>query len=206
MVDGPGPLPDSRWELAALLVIAAAVVAGFAQFTTLDGHVRFAASDPAGYFLGGDGVALSAASERSDLGVVMLQEADRQYLNRVASRSLHAGPADERLFCFAVEDGTITNLRLADWIEESTRTSISGGCTTQFRVDTVDGFMHTHPRGDDRLSEEDRNVDASIAYSCLIYDEIVEAPSGSVGGLDCYTVEGMGEDAVFEEIPVRIHS
>jgi len=203
LADGPGPFPDSTYEAAAWLLIAVVVlggtVAGFASFTHLDAHARFLINDPARYLSAAD----TDPDQSTDTLVFSRQMIDR--LNWASLPSLGPGSrADERLYCFGVSDGVVTKLELVHDITESEHGSVADSCTDLLGGVEVDGFLHTQPGRSDELSDEDRDMESAVTYSCIMYAEAAASPFGSVDGIRCWMVTGVGEDAVFTEIPVRV--
>lgn len=180
--DGP------EWLVVGVIVVA--VAGAFATVPWLDAEVRYVATAPADYL------------SSPDANLTFTQE-QIELLNEVSSRSLgFDAVAAERLYCGDVRDGRVRNLRLADRIDSSTLTSVSGECISRFG--DVDLFIHTQPDGSSQLSEEDRDVESSIEYSCIQYAEIAVGPRGSVGGLNCWQVDGVGESADFTPVEVAV--
>lgn len=178
-------IPDHPEDIVYLAIPTLAVIgllAGMIYYTELDAHVRFAVDEQLGYM----------AETEKDL-VFAEDSVDR--MNWAASNSLGVGAiADERLFCFDVVDGHVRNLKLVDDINESKITSVSGRCFE--RATDIAGFAHTHPDFNKELSDEDKDVPPGIRYTCIQYAEIVESPSGSVYGLNCWDVTADGFQAV----------
>lgn len=204
MADAPF-LPDAGedwlWILSGLVLASVVLGSAMIMFTTMDGHVRFAASNPGAYF--GFSSSDGNASE-------LVFDRDAQRLMNDVSRfsvgQVQDVAADERLFCFGVVDGRVRAFRLADNIMESEEDKISGGCRERLNI-AVDGFVHSQPGHSSELSKEDKSLESpSIDYTCIQFAEIVVSPSGAVGGLRCWKVVGDHDDPEFAEVDVAIRS
>jgi len=181
----------------------------FIGIVLLAGVVGFAlASNPhvdAQYrFVLREGLDAFGDNESADLTFTGKQS---EMINSVSSTSYGPDPVgDERLFCMKVDDGVVTELRFADNISESTQTSISGSCTNLYSSNEFDGFLHTQPSYSDELSDEDKDLESSIDYTCIAFDSIVKV-GGEVGGLKCWEVTDSKDSGYgFEEIEVGITS
>lgn len=188
--DGGGALPDTGRELFFDLVMLFSLSLLFV-FTGLDAQVESAVEDTGTYF--------SFSSNVPDDGVVFDQE-DVDLMNTVSERSLGVDAvAAERLYCGEVTNGRVTNFRLADTIDSSTLTSVSGSC-----IAPVDIFVHSQPDGSESLSEQDMDLESTgTSYTCIQYSEIVSSPFNSkLSGINCWEIVGNGED--FVRVPVFV--
>lgn len=182
-------VPDhpEDWLYLGLAVVA---ILFFSVFTTLDGQVRAVFRENFGYF----------SSPAADL---TFTEEQINNMNWGSQTSLGFRPlGDERLYCFSVEDKRVSNLRFADRIGESDLASISGTCYDVFGE--IDGFVHSQPEGSNELSEEDKDLESDVSFTCIQHDEIVESPTGKVSGLNCWEVEGTISKPEFNDIEVGI--
>jgi len=169
-------------------IVAGIVITVF--YTPVSGQAAFLLEDTTAYI-----------SERPDDADLIFPQEQVDTMNTVGQFSLGYGAfASERMYCFTVTDGLVTRFRLADYIEDSDLRSVSGGC-----VGNVDGFVHTQPDGFTRLSEEDKDLETDVEYTCIQYREIAESPvSGQVNGVTCWQVSGSLDDPAFEEVEVGI--
>jgi len=184
--DGSGWRPDSRAELFADIVLVFLVALMFGFFTGLDAQVQYVATAPSDYFVGGPSDGIEFTSESVEL------------MNDVSSRSLGLDAvAAERLYCGEVRNGVVRDFRLADYIEDSTLTSVSGRCESP-----VDVWVHSQPSGSDELSEEDKSLESTGAsYTCIQSSEIAVSPvTGELNGLTCWEIINYGES--FELVSV----
>lgn len=187
MVDGKGPLPDSNLEVLAWIGIGLTVVAAFTVFSGLDAQVEYIATAPGDYLLSstGSGSGIYFTGDQIDL----MNDASKNSLGIDAIGA-------ERLYCGEVRNGNVRRFRLADIIESSTLTSVSGSCQAPVGV-----FVHSQPSGSEMLSEEDKDLESQVGYTCIQYSEIAVSPvTGKVNGLNCWQVVQDGES--FEEISV----
>lgn len=187
MVDQPY-IPDHPEDWLFIVSVAAI----FVLWSGLDAQLAFAASAPLDYI------------NEPDADLQFTQE-QIELMNEVSARSVgFDAVADERLYCFDVRNGNVRNFRLADAIGDSGSTHVSGACFTQFPSEEVEGFLHTHPSGSDELSDEDRDIDADIRFTCLQFAEIAVSPTGSVDGLRCWEVLEKGDPAELEKVEVGV--
>lgn len=188
MRDGKGPRPDSRMELLGYVLVVGLVFGMFGFFTGLDAQVNYIATAPGDYFL----------SDSSD-GALYFNSEQIDDMNDISSRSIGFGAvASERLYCGTLRNGNVREFRLADFIFDSSRSSVSGSC-----VGTgVDLWVHSQPDGSTGLSEEDKSLESSGAsYTCVQYSEIaVSMFNGRLGGLNCWEIDY--SDLSFEPVPV----
>lgn len=180
-------------SMGAVAFIVGFVLAGNPQF---DAQYRFVLRDGLDAF--GD-------NESADLAFT---EEQFQTINDISGTSW--GPeaeGDERLFCFKVNDGVVTEFRFVDNVSESTRTSISGECTSVYSNTRFDGFLHTQPDYSSSLSEEDKDIESpeSVRFTCISYDRVVLV-NGEVGGLNCWEITGPEDDLKFTEIELGVTS
>lgn len=126
-------------------------------------------------------------------------------LNDVGAASIGYNAADERLFCMKVEDKVVTRLRLVDEISKSEQDAVAGSCSTLFSPTEFDGFTHTQPDFSRRLSEEDKDLESDIKWTCIMYDQIVRL-EGEVGGLNCWKVVQTADGHEFEPVEVGIRA
>ncbi|WP_374061449.1 hypothetical protein [Natrinema sp. H-ect4] len=150
---------------------------------------------------------LDAFGDGEDADLTLARE-DVQMVNSVSSTSYGPDPVgDERLFCMKVDDGVVTELRFVDNISESTKTSISGSCISDFSSTDFDGFLHTQPGYSDELSDEDKDLESpEMDYTCIAYDRIVKV-RGEVGGVKCWEITGSEDSGFnFTEVEVAITS
>lgn len=192
MVDGSGPLPDSYQELAAWVGIGIFVVSIFAFSTTADAQIRFMITDTTNYF---------SASDSPKEGVAFTEQQISNMRWASVTSVSDSAFGDERLFCgFITSDGNVESIRLADDIISSEFDSVSGACRSRFPSQNINFFVHSQP-GSDELSDEDRDLETSVPYTCIVYEEMAISPvSSKVSGISCYEVVGNGES--FSEVPV----
>lgn len=184
--DGKGPLPDSRLEILADLVLVGAVFLLFGFFTGLDAQVNHLVSAPSDYLVSQpQNDSLYFSSESMDL------------MNSVSENSIgFDAVADERLYCGEVDNQRVVDFRFADSIDSSSLTSVSGSC-----VRPVDVFVHSQPDGSEELSSEDKDLESDIEYTCIQFQEISSSPvTKGLGGLNCWKVVDGGES--FESVDV----
>ncbi|WP_276273565.1 hypothetical protein [Haloarcula litorea] len=124
-------------------------------------------------------------------------------LNNVGAASIGYNAADERLFCMKVEDKEVTRLRLVDDITKSKHDAVAGRCSTLFSSAPFDGILHTHPDFNQRLSEEDKDLESDLDWSCLMYDQVVQL-EGEVGGLKCWKIVDTPDGHEFEPVEIGI--
>ena len=187
-------LEDWIYIIGSILFVVA--VAGFVLVDNphFDAQYRFVLRDGLDAF--GDGREAGLSFYKQDL----------EDVNTIAGTSYGPDPkGDERLFCMKVRDGVVSELRFVDNVSESTRTSVSGGCTTTYSSSGFDGFLHTQPGYNGELSEEDRDLESPkyVDYTCIAYDELILL-NGEVGGLNCWNVTGSGTDLEFKEIETGV--
>jgi len=186
--DGTGPLPDSRLEVLADVVLIVFVAGLFSFFTGLDAQVSFAASNPQTYFFGSGDV---------DSEKVVLDQDEVDLLNSASKNRIGTGVGDEIGFCGGIqESGDVFDLRLAEGLETS-RDSVRFSC-----VKPRNFAVHTQPGGISGLSVEDKSFDGEFMpdVSCILFEELAVSPvNNRVGGLSCWSVS---EDGSFSEIPV----
>lgn len=195
MVDAAGPLPDSNAELLAWLSIAGIVFISFGFFTGLDGQAEFVVDQPQQYFL---------SFSESDADLVFQRE-DVRFLNRVSSRAIGSDPvASERLYCLSIKEDRVTDVILADDIEQQSLTSVAGSCVENANFE-VDGFVHSQPGFTSEFSEEDKSLESrDIQVSCIQWAEITKSPvTGEVRGLNCAPVVD-GELKTGEKLDIKI--
>lgn len=191
MVDGPGPLPDSNQELTAWIGIAVFVALIFGVFTGLDSQVDYALTSTSAYF--------SLNQDVPSEAVVFNQESV-ELMNEVSERSLGLDAvASERLYCGEIRNQQVLNFRLADSIEDSSLTSVSGSCTAP-----VDIWVHSQPDGSSELSQEDKDLESTGAsYTCIQFEEIGSSPlNDKLQGINCWDIVGNGDE--FEPVPVYL--
>lgn len=190
--DGTGPAPDSWIEAVAWFGVVLGITALFAFSTTADAQLRFLVSDAPSYL---------SAAESPEKGVTFTEEQISRM--RWASITSVGGSAfgDERLFCGSITDsGVVESIRLADDIRSSEIDSVSGACASRFPGQDINFFTHSQP-GSVQLSEEDRNLETPVPYTCAIGFEMAISPINSrVSGISCYEVLDGGES--FVEVPV----
>jgi len=177
---------DWREDVVIVVVVTIGVGAVFTVFTDLDAQARFVATQPVDYVSPAD----------TDIGFTRGQLDNLQF---VSQNSLAGQPGDERLYCFSVRNGNVRDFRVAGSIEESTRTSVAGRCFGR-----VDGVIHSQPDRSSGLSEEDTDTESDLRFSCIHYAEIAVSPTGSVDGLRCWQVDGIGTSAEFTEVEVGV--
>lgn len=126
-------------------------------------------------------------------------------VNNIGAASVGMSPAaDERLLCFKVEDNVVTRMRLVDEISKSKHDAVAGSCSRVFSSSPFDGLLHTHPNFNQRLSEEDRDLESDqISWTCLMYDQIVQLEE-EVGGLKCWKIVDTPDGHEFETVEVGI--
>jgi len=185
--DGSGWRPDSRAELIADIALISLVALGFGFFTGLDAQVQYLATAPGDYVFNGE----------SDEAVYFTSESV-ELMNDVGSRSVgFDAVAAERLYCGEIRNSVVRNFRLADFIQDSTLTSVKGSCQSP-----VDIWVHSQPSGSDELSEEDKELESDASYTCIQYSEVAVSPvSGNLNGLKCWSIVDQGQS--FEEVPVK---
>ena len=189
MVDGPGPLPDSWMELGAWFVLAMLVALTFGIFTGLDSQVDYALTSTSAYFTLDSDVPRDA---------VVFDEESVDLMNQVSSRSLGVDAiAAERLYCGEIRNQQVIDFRLADTIEDSTLTSVSGSCQGPIGI-----WVHSQPDGTSSLSEEDKDLESTGAgYTCIQFEELSTSPlNDRLNGINCWEI--VGDGAGFERVPV----
>jgi hypothetical protein len=189
MVDGPGPLPDSWMELGAWFVLAMLVALTFGIFTGLDSQVDYALTSTSTYFTLNSDVPSDA---------VVFSNESVDLMNEVSARSLGVNPvASERLYCGEIRNQQVVDFRLADTIDDSSLTSVSGSC-----IGDVDLWTHSQPDGTSSLSEEDKDLESTGAkYTCIQFEEISTSPfNNRLNGINCWEI--IGDGAGFEPVPV----
>lgn len=192
MVDGKGPLPDSRREIVFIGVIGLAIVGAFAYSTTLDAQVGHLATSPGSYF---------SVADSGTQGVTFTDtQIDRMRWASITSVGSSAF-GDERLFCGSItETGKVESIRLADDIRLSEFDSVSGACISRFPSQDINFFVHSQP-GSEQLSSQDKKLETPVPFTCAIGFEMSVSPvSKRVDGISCYEVVGEGES--FERVPV----
>jgi len=187
--DGSGWRPDSRAELAADVVMLSLLALSFGFFTGLDAQVQYVATAPGDYIV----------SSQGDEQALYFTDDSVELMNDVSSRSLGMDAvAAERLYCGEVRDSVVRNFRFADFIEDSTVTSVKGSCESP-----VDVWVHSQPDGSDELSAEDKDLESDTDYTCIQSSEIAVSPvSDNLNGLKCWNIVDNGEG--FNEIPVKL--
>ena len=188
-------LEDLIYIVGTAVLAAVVLIAAFTAYPHLDSKVRFVQREKFDAF--GDG-------KTADLTFTHEQFDD---INDIAETSLgRNAEGDERLFCFKVHDGVVSEFRFVDNISESTQGSVAGSCTDIYSDSDFDGFLHTQPDFHDSPSEEDKDLETpGIDYQCIAYDDVVEL-SGEVGGLNCWNVTGSRPDFNFALIEVGVTS
>lgn len=184
MVDKPFTV-DSKEDVLYLSLGIIAILA-FTFYGSLDAQLRAVYREKTGYF----------STPEAEL---TFTEEQINNINWGSQTSLGVDPVgDERLYCLVVDEGVVSNVRPVDDIRESQYGSISGACYDIYG--SVDGFVHTQPEGISSLSEEDKDLEGDIDYTCIQFDEIVKSPTGVVSGLNCW----MPENGDFRPIEVEI--
>jgi hypothetical protein len=190
--DGRGWRPDSWEEVGTLLVLGLLVSGVFAYSTSLDAQARYLLTNAPNYF--------SVADSSGD--TVSFSEQDIDRMRWASITSVGSGAfGDERLFCGSIKsNGFVESIRLADDIRLSEYDSVSGACSSRFPSQDINFFVHSQP-GSEGLSEEDRDLETMVPYTCIVYEEMAVSPvSGSVDGINCLSVVGNGDG--FEPVSV----
>jgi hypothetical protein len=179
LVDGAGPLPDSKLETLAYTGIFLFAVLLFGFFTGLDSQVNYIVTAPDDYFL-------SESSSNS----IYFSQTQVDLMNSVSERSVgFDAVADERLYCGEVRNKQVASFRFADSIESGSLTSVKGSC-----FEPVDIFVHSQPGGSNGLSMEDKDLESEVGYTCVQFQEISVSPvSYRLNGLNCWKVVDGGE-------------
>lgn len=193
LYDGRGWRPDSRRELAGYIVFGLVIASAFAYSTSLDAQARYLATDAPSYF-----------SAASDSEAVTFSETDIDRMRWASITSVGSGAfGDERLFCGSIKsNGFVESIRLADDIRLSEFDSVSGACQSRFPTQDINFFVHSQP-GSDGLSEEDKDLETMVPYTCIVYEEMAVSPvSGRVDGINCWEVVDNGDS--FDPVDVYI--
>lgn len=179
--DGYGPFPDGddkALEWLFVSVVAVGVGAGLV-FTGLDAHVEYVLTNPAGY------AGLSAASNGSTGdGVVFTQDQLQGIEFSTKNRIGYDTVGDEIGICGDLRsDGSVSELRVADGFEETSRTSVTFSCANPRSL-----ILHSQPGYSDQQSAEDKSFKGEFApeISCIVYSEPVVSPLGGLEGINCF--------------------
>lgn len=172
----PDTVPELGFILFALIGFGSLLV-----FTGIDADIEYVAAAPGDYFIPDSG------SEDD----IYFRQSDVDLMNAASEQSLGSDAIGaERLYCGELRNGVTRNYRLADVIEDSTLTSVSGRCKSP-----VDIWTHSHPDGSGSLSEEDKDLESTgTSHKCIQYSEISASPvNNKLNGINCWKIEGDGE-------------
>jgi len=179
VVDSPLPDGSDAWMEWLFVGSVALLVASGMVFTGLDAHVEYVLTNPAGY------AGLSAASNGSSGGGVVFTQSQLQGIEfSTKNRIGYDTVGDEIGICGDLRgDGSVTDLRVADGFEETSRTSVTFGCAQPRSL-----IMHSQPGYSSQQSAEDKSFDGEFRpeVSCIVYSQPVVSPLGGLEGINCF--------------------